>query len=393
MKKYLCFLLFFYAINLFAQKVFVKGYFIDNSGNKITCLINNSDWDSNPNEIEYKLNELDQIQKANIHDVKEFGGENEHRFVRFDVDISMSSNNIFNQGRSFVYENKTVFLKEIINGKAILYSYNDGGKLKFFFSYDNKLPVQLEYKEYKFESEILKNNNYKQQLFNALKSETITENDIANLEYKSSSLIDFFIKYNGLNKNKAADVKKIFERKFDFNLYVKAGIQQSSFSADSQNDYIGKFKFKDATDLNCGIELEIIFPVRNKNWAAYVNAYMINYSDELTRSFGKVVFKYQTIEFPVGLRYYFSVNEMSKLFVNLGLQFAIPLKSDFKMDQFQDVYGNFHYPFNFHFGVGYNFNDKFSLAINTMTKRNLMEDNGWDSDFKNYSLTLGYKLF
>ncbi|WP_162127716.1 PorT family protein [Flavobacterium phycosphaerae] len=393
MKKYFGLLLLFFSFQLFAQKNFVKGYFIDNGGKRTECLINNANWDSNPDEIEYKLTESDIIKKATILEVKEVGAENEYSFKRFDVDISKSQAKVLTDDRNFIYERKTVYLKEIITGNATLYSYFQDGRLKFFFSYDNKLPIQLEYKEFKFYNEILTNNNYKQQLFNSLKNGTVTESDIANLEYKSSSLIAFFIKYNGLDKNQANSNKKVFKGKVDYNLYVKAGIQKSSFSANSHNSYIGDFKFKDATDLRYEVEFEMILPVSNKSWSIFVDAYTITYKDELTRSFGKVVFEYQTIEIPLGVRYYFSLNDKSKLFINLGPQFAIPLKSDFKMDQFQDVYGNFNYPFNFHYGIGFNFNNKFSLAINSMTKRNLMEDKGWDTNFKNYSLTLGYNLF
>ncbi len=67
MKK-LLFNLFFLLLfaNSFAQISFEKGYFLNESGDKTTCLIKNIDWKNNPVKFSYKLNENSPVQVAEI---------------------------------------------------------------------------------------------------------------------------------------------------------------------------------------------------------------------------------------------------------------------------------------------------------------------------------------
>ncbi len=56
----------------YSQIIFENGYFIDESNNKIECLIKNVDWKNNPTEFEYKFSQNDTVHKATFKTVKEF---------------------------------------------------------------------------------------------------------------------------------------------------------------------------------------------------------------------------------------------------------------------------------------------------------------------------------
>ncbi len=60
------------ATHAFSQITFENGYFINDEGQKIECLIKNVDWRSNPTKFEYKVSADASAQTASITTVKEF---------------------------------------------------------------------------------------------------------------------------------------------------------------------------------------------------------------------------------------------------------------------------------------------------------------------------------
>ncbi|WP_417619381.1 hypothetical protein [Oceanihabitans sediminis] len=74
MKKNLLFILIvILSANCYSQIIYENGYYIDNSGNKVDCLIKNVDWKDNPTSFEYKLTENSDKNIATLNTVKEFG--------------------------------------------------------------------------------------------------------------------------------------------------------------------------------------------------------------------------------------------------------------------------------------------------------------------------------
>ena len=55
-----------------AQAEYEAGYFINDLGEKVNCLIKNERWEINPEEFEYKLNESSAVKVGSIDDVKKF---------------------------------------------------------------------------------------------------------------------------------------------------------------------------------------------------------------------------------------------------------------------------------------------------------------------------------
>ena len=144
MKKiYLLFL--FIGINCFSQINFDKGYFIENSGTKIECLIRNIDWLNNPIEFEYKESENSEQKTITIKDVQEFGIYDNSKYIKANLNIDLSSNNLddLSDNKEIIFEEKELFLKVLIEGEASLYEYVDGKIVKFFFKNNNTEIEQL----------------------------------------------------------------------------------------------------------------------------------------------------------------------------------------------------------------------------------------------------------
>ena len=78
----------------YSQEVFKKGYFINNSNQKIECLIKNIEFVNTPTKFKYKLSQNGTIQKATIQNVKEFGIYNVYKYIRAKTNIDKSSDKI-----------------------------------------------------------------------------------------------------------------------------------------------------------------------------------------------------------------------------------------------------------------------------------------------------------
>ena len=134
MKKALVLVFALLTIQAFAQITFEKGYFIDNSDQRIECLIKNVDWRNNPTNFQYKLNQNEEPVEAEITNVKEFGIYNSSKFLRrvVKIDRSTEETNKLSKERNPKFEEEQLFLKVLNEGKANLYSYYDTGLRRFF---------------------------------------------------------------------------------------------------------------------------------------------------------------------------------------------------------------------------------------------------------------------
>jgi hypothetical protein len=84
------------------------------------------------------------------------------------------------------------------------------------------------------------------------------------------------------------------------------------------------------------------------------------------------------------------LNDRSKIFLNAAYAIGVNLNSLLKFKEELEVAS----AYNFVFGAGYKYNDKFSAEVRVGTSRNLLRNYiSIDSDYKTVSLILGYTLF
>lgn len=401
MKKKLLLLVLLFYLNAHSQITFEKGYFIDNSNQKIECLIKNIDRINNPTEIEYKINESNEPLSFNLKSVAEFGIYNVSKYIRCTVKIDISSDKLdeISLEKNPIFDERQFYLKVLVEGKSNLYLYENNSSIRFFYNTENSNIEQLVYKKYMISTNyIAENEQFKQQLWNDLKCKTILIKRLEQLQYKQNSLIDFFIEYNKCNnsdfKNYKSKVKKDL-----FNLTFRAHFNNSSLTI--TRSLIGiNADFGSKSSIGFGVEAEYILPINKNKWAFSVEPTYQSYKSSATQttetSSGPAFVTnfnvdYSSIEMPISLRHYLFVDDDSKFFMNISYVLDFQLKSSFTSP-------NYYTPriktfSNLAFGLGYKFKDKYGVELRYQSSRNIINDIPWDSKYSTLSLIFGLSIF
>ncbi|NAS31900.1 outer membrane beta-barrel protein [Flavobacteriaceae bacterium R38] len=395
------------SFSSYAQIKFENGYFIDNSGKKTNCLIKNIDWENNPTKFEYKLSEDSQSVIGTIRTIKEFGIINKSKYERFNVEVDRTSNRVedLTLNKNPEFKEETLFLKFLIQGEANLYLHKANGILRFFYNINNEEVKQLIHKKYLSpDNKIGVNNEFRKQLWNDLKYTGITPNEIRKINYNSNDLISYFIKYNSAMNSEYVDFKKKGAKEKSFiNFKIKTGLDFSSLSIDQPRPF-GSFTIADfgqQLSFRIGAELELILPFNKNKWAIFIESNYRNYngSDERRRSDAFdlsdeqiIDVDYSVIEFPIGVRHYFFLNDYSKLFINASVALDFPINStiDFENTNFSI---NPTTKLDVGLGVGYNYRNKFSLEFRYNPGTSIEDSDSFITDYSSASIILGYKIF
>ncbi|PKG52600.1 outer membrane beta-barrel protein [Olleya sp. 1-3] len=406
-KQFLLLLITFITFNCYSQIAFEKGYYIDSTNQKTNCLIKNIAWKNNPTEIEYKLSENSQPKKLTIASIKAFGIDNISKYVRSTVNIDRSSQVVHNlsEDKNPIFEEEVLFLKVLVEGKAILYQYVDSNLNRYFYSKDGSNIEQLIYKRYKItdNNNIGTNNRYKQQLVVDLKCPLITLSKIENVEYKKNELVRLFVKYNSCNNQEFINFEQKQKRDF-FNLTIRPRLNSSSLSIQNSTSDTYNTDFGNKISLGFGIEAEYILPFNKNKWAIAIEPTYQSYKSEKRTKQNEFLagtlianVKYSSIEVPFTIRHYFFLNNNSKLFVNAS--YTIDLSSKSTIDFVRDNGTNessidIKTRGNAAIGVGYKQNDKYSLEIRYQANRDFLKDSLiWESKYNPLSIVFGYSLF
>ena len=408
MKKHLLItaLLTILSFSLYSQIVFENGYFINESNQKVNCLIKNVDWRDSPTEFEYKISQNEPVQKASIQTIKEFGINGISKYIGANVNIDRSGGDLINMNsqKNPIFQEERLFLKVLIDGKASLYNYSDKNLTRFFYKMNDSAIIQLVYKRYlNYENNIAQNNTFRQQLYNGLKCEGITSKNIESIRYIKNDLMKLFVNYNECmgsdNLNYKASHKKAL-----FNLSLRPGLNQSSLAisnpeADYMNtDFGNKFGFR------FGIEGEYLLPFNKNKWGFIMEPTFQYFKSEKTKnangvSGGVLVSKvnYQSIELPFGVRYYIFLNDESKIYINASYVIDFSYSSNIEhsrsdgsvLSKLDIETGG-----NIALGVGYKYKDKYSVEMRYQTSREILHQYAaWSSDYKTISVIFGYSLF
>lgn len=389
----------------YSQITFEKGYFITNENERIECLIKNMDWKNNPTEFEFKLTETSELKITSIKEVKEFGVDPSMKFRRYLVKIDRSSKafSTLTKSRDPEFSEETVFLKQLIQGKANLYKYEEGSLIRYFYDVNNSEIEQLVHKRYLTEDkEIAENNQYRQQLWANLRCEAINMADINTLSCTKNALIKYFIKYNNCVNSEIINFEKSKGKNL-FHVNIRPGINFSSFSMRNDDSDIKEIDFGSQTNFRFGIEAEFVMPYNNNKWAIVLEPTYQYFTSEREVNYlqvygiikmTKMTMTYKSIEFPIAVRHYFFLNDKSMLFINVAYVIDLNLNSiiDAENEDLMDYEINSR-P-NIVFGVGYLHDNRYSVEMKYGLSRNLLGDFlYWDSDYKNFSVILGYRLY
>ncbi|MGM0634909.1 MAG: tRNA modification GTPase [Bacteroidota bacterium] len=412
MKKQLFFLLFtIISFNFYAQDDFEKGYFIDNNNQRVDCLIEKTESLNTPTKFKFKLSENADVETANITSVKEFGVGDYLKYIRVITKIDRSSENLekLSNQRAPEFEEEELFLKVLVEGKANLYEYTDNNLRRFFYKKGDAELEQLVFKSFRVnQGTVSKNNRYRQQLLNELKCPKFTFNRVERVDYKKKNLIKYFTDYSECN-----DVEYVIYKpepiKFQFNLSIRPRVRSTSVAVYHHASSFRDFDFGSKLGFGIGVEAEIILPFKKKDnkWAVIVEpTYYSKFEGEQTKDdidlFSidelRAEVMYSSVEIPIGVRRYFHLSEHSKIFANFSYALDIHLDSSFEITKDD---GDLDRKFesrssvdNFALGLGYKYNDKFSLEFRYHTNKDFLNwYDYWSSDHNTISVIFGYTLF
>lgn len=405
------FLLLFTSLFTTAQIDFEPGYFIDNTGNRVDCLIKNVGWRDNPSQFEYRMERNGISKTANVENVKEFGIGKYLKYEKHEVDIDFSSDITSELSRNSnpEFKRQTVFLKLLVEGKASLFVYTKGQVNRFFFKENESLLKSLVYKRFLREGgQIGSNMQFRQQLLTSVQCGNSLSR-LKKLTYKESSLLPYFIDYN-LCENSAAIVFEKPRDKNRLNLSLKLGASMTNTRIEQNLSFSTLATPRDVSaDFSkvaprFGFELEFPLPINNGKWALFADPFYqtvkgddsINYVVGLTDVEVNVDLQYTTIEIPLGIRHYFFLNDTSRLYANLSFAFVMKTNSNINFQSDTplgnigdlDISGSEEY-----LSVGGGYKHKgFTIELRYNSSRDLLGDNpDWISKYSsNASLILGY---
>ena len=408
-KKLVLLSLFFVGfINCSAQILFEQGYFIDQSGNKVNCLIFNKDWRYNPEAFDYKINEQSEVKTVGINNVKEFGIGGFSKYIRDSVNIDLSSNSLekISDQRSPEFSKKLVFLKVLIESEASLLYYETPNMKRYFFKIGSNTPEQLIYKKYRVKTsytEFSENNYFKQQLFNNFNCQSINEKYIERLKYHKKDIEGFFKKYFDCKSLSYTEYGKVNSKRDIMNISLRPGVGLAKMRLNNSSIDIRDTEFDNEVSYRFGVEFEFILPFNKNKWAIILeptfqsfNATKTNRSAFTPGSSITAEANYSSLELPIGLRYYAFLNEHSKLFLNISpvFDFAGKSKIEFRSGGGATSALEINSIPSISFGLGYKVHSKYALEFRSMPNRELLGNYvSWDSNYRTITLIFSYSIF
>ncbi|RSK40312.1 PorT family protein [Mangrovimonas spongiae] len=374
-------------------------------------------WKNNPTSFKYKLAKEGKAQTLNIQQVNEFSIDRHTKFIKATINIDRSSEhtNKLTKTKDPVYKEETVFLKLLVEGKANLYSFKDGEIIRYFYSLDNSTPIMLIYKKYlrpvsdndNLDSPkyvqggnfyVQENNEYKQQIWENLNCDDLDLEELRHTEYREKSLIKVFKEYNTCKTNTYTVYKG--NNKAKLHLSAKIGLQSASLKM-SNSQAPRDVDFGNNTNITFGLETELVLPFNHNKWSVYLEPTYQSYKSEgllyytnyfLQNKSTNVEVEYASIEIPFGVKYYSFLSEKSKLFLNAAYVFDVELTNKFYSEERSDLVDlEGKSKGNFSFGIGYKYNNRYSIEFRYQTSQELLDEYVfYNTDYKSLSLCLGY---
>ncbi|MFH7014400.1 outer membrane beta-barrel protein [Flavobacterium sp. FlaQc-52] len=398
-----------------AQITFEKGYFISNDGNRTECYIKNLDWKNTPTDFKYKTQLSDsEIKTESIATTQEFGIDNETTYKRFKIKIDRSNDDPrkMTTNRNPDWKEETLFLKTLVTGDAILYSYTEDNTNRYFYATKTVPTEQLIYVKYlttdqnEGAEKVTENNEYKQQLYKNVATTATTEKSILNLTYKKADLVAYFSKYNNISPD-AMKKENAKSSKGQLLIKVTAGLGMVSSSLSNEGNSQQNTEFDNKTIFKFGAEAEYILPYNKNKWSVFINPVYQKYQGEndYTIPSGFMAFPdiqynvkidYNAVQVPIGVRHYMFLNEKSKIFISAAYSFD--LGSNTKIT-YTNKTGNNITSFegnssgNLAFGLGYNFSNKFTVEARLNTKKELVNYNSYSAKYNAIDFIFAYTIF
>lgn len=405
MKNFVALFAFLICATASSQIQFEKGYFVTISGERVNCLIKNSDWVYNPESFDYKLSKNTEVKTAELKEIQEFK-VNEFYFINESAKIEMSSEKTsdLSSDRSPDFTVKNVFLRLLIDGEVDFYEYVSRNKVNFFYRKDGEKLEPLIQKKYRVNSKIKENLRYRQQLISDLKCND-RNFDVTDIAYSRRDLMGYV---QNLNKCLGSDSDIYFnsQKNSKWVLYPVVGLGLANLEVDKGLGAGGTSL--SGLEYSVGLELEYIFNFNKYKWSTAIETTYRGFQDEqLIENAGyksDLRVRYNSVSTFLALRHYFYLSEKSKLFVHIGPIVDVPVGSEILYANtgraMDPVLNELDTNFGLGLGIGYTVSDKLSIGVDYTSKNIAGEkfveanyDLDWKSSYSSFSLKLEYAIF
>lgn len=305
-------------MSVWAQTTFEKGYFIDSLNNKTECLIKNVDWNKNPRILEYKSLDEKTSDKISALSIKEFGIDGIAKYIRQSVQIDRSGESVsgVSDKRAPEWSSEELLLRVLIEGKATLYSYQQGNWLRFFYQVGDSPIEQLVFKKFLMAGAVATNNDFKQQLWNSMRCPSATEATVKELAYEMHDLVVYFRDYNACSGNNYSDFYKR-RKEHLIKSAILTGVNFASYEGAIFSPSYSRI-LKHNVHFRIGCEMAYILPFNNNRWALVAEPTAIYFKSKNLDVFASPNDRvnFYGIELPMGLRHYFFLNKEFQIFLN-----------------------------------------------------------------------------
>ncbi|MFC2127619.1 outer membrane beta-barrel protein [Bacteroidota bacterium] len=242
------------------------------------------------------------------------------------------------------------------------------------------------------------------EISNKLKCRDNTLKDLRNVKYQNISLAKFLVNYNQSQDSDYFSFKDKEKKKL-FNLSLRAGYRKSLLRIGNENYNWNKIDLGSSSGYRVGMEAEMTLPFYNEKWSLLLESVYQYVKCENTTILNKTVgtlvisnFDYTSIEIPIGLRYYYSLNEYSKLYVNGFVSFNWGINSTIRTMNEDNL--PFLSPLKVNksssagLGIGYKYKNRYSVELRCLRSKNILNSHkAYNSDYHAISFILGYSLF
>ncbi len=397
MQKILVLTLLFASANIWAQTKFEKGYFIDNQNIKVECLIKNLTWKRTPSEFVFKLAVDSTPISASAISVREFGISQGPRFISALVKIDRSCDDERNLSdeKDPVWSEEKLFLMVLIDGEASLYQYKQPTIERYFYKVKNSPIQQLVYKrflpapdeKFLFKTNVL----FRQQLWMDVRSKKLTISDVEKLGYNKNDLLQHFTNYN-IDTDLVYHIYSRKKEKPVFHFRLTPGLNYTTMAIDNRLDGVPDFDFGGQFGFRLGAEAELIIPYTNHKFGIVFEPTYQYFNSTKTDNTQTMYVHLNTVEFPVGLRYFFFLQRHLKIFLD---GFFIPglmisPHSDIQYEGYNNLVVD--RAVNFAFGSGLNW-ERFGAEIRFYTNRDIINTEYLSTKYFRYAVILGFRLF
>ncbi|MEP0368892.1 MAG: hypothetical protein ABJN36_05250 [Cyclobacteriaceae bacterium] len=366
----------------------------------------------NPTSFEYRETETAPIKTAHIDEIRTFQVGKSHKYTKYVVDLDRSVTapvGALDASSQPQFSKEILFLRVLLEGPATLFKYATEDFEKYFISLNESMIVPLIYKKYATAGTtssaapiVMENKAFQNQLHQYLPCNCITYFETLNMRYHIADLSSYVKRYNKCIGSNSTAYKTNVNKEYS-TFRIKAGPNYSWFWAKTEKTARtagAKLDFDGALNLRFGCEFEFKLPIEKAHVGFVIDPSFHVYKGKSEYQTGNptqptrpVKLKYQSLEIPLGFRYWHEIDQNISFFANAFMVFDRAFDLTMKISTAPTVYAGDHISFNTAWGVGAQYKYKFGLEVRYQPHRNPMSDySTWTSDYNSIALLLSYRV-